>query len=72
MPSVESLRLLVAVADLGSISAAARACSISQPSASSRLRHLERQLRLDLLDRRTRGAELTPPELVRAHPPRCA
>ncbi|TWS24806.1 LysR family transcriptional regulator [Tsukamurella sputi] len=58
-PSVESLRLLVAVADLGSISAAARACGISQPSASSRLRHLERQLRLDLLDRRTRGAELT-------------
>lgn len=60
MPAVESLRLLVAVADLGSISAAARACEISQPSASSRLRHLERQLRLDLLDRRTRGAELTP------------
>ena len=59
MPSVESLRLLVAVADLGSISAAARDCEISQPSASSRLRHLERQLRLDLLDRRTRGAELT-------------
>ncbi|MDP0397430.1 LysR family transcriptional regulator [Tsukamurella strandjordii] len=60
MPAVESLRLLVAVADLGSISAAARECGISQPSASSRLRHLERQLRLDLLDRRTRGAELTP------------
>ncbi|GAA1084917.1 LysR family transcriptional regulator [Tsukamurella spumae] len=60
MPSVESLRLLVAVADLGSISAAARECGITQPSASSRLRHLERQLRLDLLDRRTRGAELTP------------
>ncbi|GAB3126969.1 LysR family transcriptional regulator [Tsukamurella serpentis] len=59
MPSAESLRLLVAVADLGSISAAARACSISQPSASARLRHLERQLRLELLDRRTRGAELT-------------
>lgn len=59
MPSVESLRLLVAVADLGSISAAARDCDLSQPSASSRLRHLERQLRLDLLDRRTRGAELT-------------
>ncbi len=57
---MESLRLLVAVADLGSISAAARACEISQPSASSRLRHLERQLRLELLDRRTRGAELTP------------
>ncbi|CAM5443830.1 Transcriptional regulator, LysR family OS=Tsukamurella paurometabola (strain ATCC 8368 / DSM/ CCUG 35730 / CIP 100753 / JCM 10117 / KCTC 9821 / NBRC 16120/ NCIMB 702349 / NCTC 13040) OX=521096 GN=Tpau_2095 PE=3 SV=1 [Tsukamurella paurometabola] len=57
---MESLRLLVAVADLGSISAAARECGISQPSASSRLRNLERLLGLDLLDRRTRGAELTP------------
>ncbi|GAA4393270.1 LysR family transcriptional regulator [Tsukamurella soli] len=57
--AIESLRLLVAVADLGSISAAARAAQISQPSASARMRHLERSLRLDLLDRRTRGAELT-------------
>ncbi|MDF0529282.1 LysR family transcriptional regulator [Tsukamurella sp. 8F] len=57
--SIESLRLLVCVADLGSISAAARAIGIAQPSASARLRHLERTLRLDLLDRRTRGAELT-------------
>ncbi|TSD99946.1 LysR family transcriptional regulator [Skermania sp. ID1734] len=58
-PSVDSLRLLIAVADMGSISAAARELDLSQPSASSRLRNLERQLRLDLLDRRTRGADLT-------------
>jgi len=54
-----SLRLLTLVADLGSISAAARAEQISQPSASKRIQVLERQLRLPLLDRRTGGAMLT-------------
>lgn len=54
-----SLRLLTLVADLGSISAAARAEQISQPSASKRIQVLERQLRLQLLDRRTGGAMLT-------------
>jgi DNA-binding transcriptional LysR family regulator len=51
--------MMVLVADLGSISAAARAENISQPSASKRIRVLERQLRLELLERRTRGAVLT-------------
>lgn len=50
---------MVLVADLGSISAAARAEHISQPSASKRIQVLERQLRLELLERRTRGAVLT-------------
>jgi molybdate transport repressor ModE-like protein len=59
-PSIDALRLLITVADTGSISAAARAERISQPSASARLRNLERRLGLELLDRRTRGAELTP------------
>jgi len=54
-----ALRMLTLVADLGSISAAARAEQISQPSASKRIQVLERQLRLELLDRRTRGAVLT-------------
>ncbi len=54
-----ALRMLTLVADLGSISAAARAERISQPSASKRIQVLERQLRLELLDRRTRGAVLT-------------
>lgn len=53
------LRMLTLVADLGSISAAARAERISQPSASKRIQVLERALRLELLDRRTRGAILT-------------
>ena len=56
---LEALRMLTRVADLGSISAAARAEQISQPSASKRIQVLERQLGLELLDRRTRGATLT-------------
>ncbi len=56
---LEALRVLTLVADLGSISAAARAEQISQPSASKRIQVLERQLGLELLDRRTRGARLT-------------
>ena len=55
-----ALRMLTLVGDLGSISAAARAELISQPSASKRIQVLERQLRLNLLDRQTRGAALTP------------
>ncbi|WP_018599279.1 LysR family transcriptional regulator [Mycobacterium sp. 155] len=58
-PAVDALRLLIAVANTGSISAAARGQGISQPSASARLRNLEHRLGLELLDRRTRGAELT-------------
>jgi molybdate transport repressor ModE-like protein len=56
---LEALRLLVQVADLGSISAAARAAQISQPAASKRIKTLEGRLRLELLERRSRGAELT-------------
>lgn len=51
--------MLTLVADLGSISAAARVEQISQPSASKRIQVLERQLGLELLERRTRGAVLT-------------
>lgn len=57
--TLDELRLLVAVAERGSISAAARNLAISQPSASARMKELERRLALELLDRRTRGAELT-------------
>ncbi len=56
---LEGLRMLTLVADLGSISAAARAERISQPSASKRIQVLEQRLRLELLDRRTQGAVLT-------------
>lgn len=58
-PSLDALRLLVAVADLGSISAAARAAGIAQPSASARVREAERRLGLTLVERRSHGAVLT-------------
>ena len=56
---LEALRILVRIADLGSISAAARAERISQPAASKRIKVLESRLRLELLDRRSHGAVLT-------------
>jgi molybdate transport repressor ModE-like protein len=58
-PDVGTLRILVEIAELGSISAAARTQDISQPSASKRMRVLERQLGLRLIDRRAAGSVLT-------------
>ena len=51
--------LLLSVAQLGSVGAAARAHRISQPSASARIRSLERRLGFDLLQRSARGSQLT-------------
>lgn len=59
LPDLESLSLLVDVAELGSIGAAAASAGISQPSASKRIRLLERQLDIALLNRDTRGSQLT-------------
>lgn len=53
------LEVLVAVDAHGSISGAARALGLSQPSASGGLRRLERLLGLELLARGTRGTRLT-------------
>ncbi|MBO2456623.1 LysR family transcriptional regulator [Actinomadura violacea] len=58
-PDLESLQLLVHVADQGSLTAAAAELGISQPSASKRLSRLERRLGLRLLDRTRRGSALT-------------
>jgi len=58
-PDLESLRLLVLVADLGSLGRAAERLRISQPSASRRLSTLERGLGLVLVDRTRRGSRLT-------------
>lgn len=54
-----SFDLLLSVAQLGSIGAAAQAHNITQPAASSRLRHLERRLGLQLVERSARGSRLT-------------
>ncbi len=59
-PTLAALELLVAVDTHGSISAAARALGISQPTASAGLRRLERRLHLELLARGPRGTSLTP------------
>lgn len=56
---VASLALLRSVAELGSLGKAAAAHGISQPSASARLRALERGLGLTLLARRASGSTLT-------------
>lgn len=58
-PDLESLRLLVQVAELGSVGRAARATGIAQPSATKRLAALERRARLPLLVRGPRGSTLT-------------
>jgi molybdate transport repressor ModE-like protein len=56
---LESLRLLLTIADEGSLGAAARTLGISQPAASQRLRALERRYQLRLIIRSPRGSRLT-------------
>jgi len=56
---LRSLEVLLAVAEHGSIGAASRALGMRQPSVTSRLQHLERHLRLDLVYRTARGSTLT-------------
>ncbi|HEV7208554.1 MAG TPA: LysR substrate-binding domain-containing protein [Mycobacteriales bacterium] len=59
MPDLDTLSLLLAVAETGSFGRAAAASGISQPAVSLRLRALERRLGLVLLERSTTGSSLT-------------
>ncbi|WP_336628043.1 MULTISPECIES: LysR family transcriptional regulator [unclassified Microbacterium] len=59
MPDLGSLELLVAVVRTGSISAAARETGVTQQSASTRLRAVERQLGLSLFHRAPSGTRPT-------------
>ncbi len=59
-PDLSALDLFRSVVDTGSVSRAAEAHGIAQPSASSRIRTLERQLGLRLLDRSPTGSRPTP------------
>ncbi|MGW1158351.1 LysR family transcriptional regulator [Streptomyces sp. NPDC002513] len=59
VPDLGALELLLAVARLGSLGRAARELGISQPAASSRVRSMERQLGVALVDRSPRGSRLT-------------
>jgi DNA-binding transcriptional LysR family regulator len=65
MPSIpdlspHALAGLVAIADHGSVSAAARARGLTQPTMSRQLQDLERQLGVQLVERTAQGARLTP------------
>lgn len=51
IPTLRQLRSLIAAADTGSLSAAARALNITQPAASQQLRELEHALSARLLER---------------------
>lgn len=55
-PELGALDLFVSVVELGSLSRAAEAHRIAQPSASARIRNLERRLGLTLLERSPTGS----------------
>lgn len=59
-PDLVTLDLLLSVAELGSVGKAATAHGMTQPSASARLRRLERQVGAPVLVRSTQGSTLTP------------
>jgi len=54
------LQLVVAVAEHGSVSRAAEACSITQPALSERLKRIETMLGTELFERGKRGVMTTP------------
>jgi DNA-binding transcriptional LysR family regulator len=56
---LNAIRMFVAVAQAGSLSAAGTRLGIPLPTLSRRIRDLEQQLNVQLLDRSTRGAKLT-------------
>ncbi len=58
-PDLDSLRLFLKVAELGSISQTALAVGLSQPSVSRSLRALEENLQSSLFHRTGRGVQLT-------------
>lgn len=53
------LRYLIAVAEDGNLTAAARRLNVAQPALSQAIRQLETELGIKLLDRHNRGASLT-------------
>ena len=58
-PDLATLELLVALADEGALSAAARRCGVAPPNASRSIARLERGLGLSLIHRATTGARVT-------------
>lgn len=64
VPDLNGLRLLLGIARHGSIGGTARANGISQQAASERLRAIEAQTGLTLVQRGARGSRLTPAGVV--------
>jgi DNA-binding transcriptional LysR family regulator len=60
MPELAALETLLAVANAGSLNAAARDMGVSQQAMSARIRALEAQAGVPLLSRTTKGSTLTP------------
>jgi molybdenum-dependent DNA-binding transcriptional regulator ModE len=58
--NLRTLRYFVAIADAGSLTAAAATLSIAQPALTRQLRDLEADLGQQLLQRMPRGVRLTP------------
>ncbi|MEW1955431.1 LysR family transcriptional regulator [Terrabacter sp. NPDC080008] len=56
---LDTLRLLTALVEAGSLTAAARLQGISQPAASARIREFEARWQLSVVRRSSRGATLT-------------
>ncbi len=63
-PDLTALDLYASVVKVGSLGRAAKVHGIAQPSASSRIRNLERQLGVTLLTRSARGSVPTPEGIV--------
>ncbi|MFG3051228.1 LysR family transcriptional regulator [Kitasatospora sp. NPDC048239] len=59
VPELGALELLLAVARLGSVGRAAAELGVSQPTASARIKGMERQIGVPLLDRSPRGSRPT-------------
>ncbi len=59
VPDLAALDLLLSVIELGSLGRAAHAHGISQPSASSRIRYLEKLVGVPVLERSTLGSRPT-------------
>jgi LysR family hydrogen peroxide-inducible transcriptional activator len=57
---LQQLRYLIAVADSGSFTGAAAQCNVTQPTLSHQIKKLEEEVGEPLLQRRVKGAYLTP------------
>ena len=58
---LNGVRMFISVAQAGSLSAAAEKINVPLPTLSRRIRELERELKVQLLERSSRGIKLTEP-----------